>query len=565
MYKIFTPQLLILLFIISSSQLSLAQLNQEEQIRLKGMDELKAALIDAEFEKTTYRQNISYQETSPWKVTLSIEAVNKKNSKSTIDAYTFNLNDLDPLQIKSSIKKEEVLVELRIKENDKYIQHAKNGKLQNYVSHFNIYMNSTVDAQELEAALKETISPAKELWAPSVKIPSTSIEQKEWLLDNVSAVEWGNDGIGQGLTTDAEAADRLVLELEKAKGKKNLDQESFAFSLADLEEGNIKVNVKNKRLFVKAGTVKNNKYIEQTTQNGKVYTDALEIHVANVDQGRMLVDALKSLVPYGKEELKARLPEPAGVEDGIKMLSDAISSFATQKENIEQSLSAEFIARYIIEETAVEKPESTVKSSLFNFYDLNANAIDIKDAAKEMAVEAGTKSKLKYIQNTDEGAAANYTSSVRFKAKSVENARLIQHLLQYIINEMEETIPDARSGRWLVEAAEEAAIENVTQKLELQDTSCTIKFMSTLETPKKKTESEYDFSALDLDPNGLSIVVNGKNAGLKCGTLRKSKIKTYAKDGAEKTVDNVTIYFNSIEEVRTAIASLKEMIANCGN
>lgn len=565
MYKIFTPQLLLVAFIFGFSQISTAQINPEEQVRLKGLEELKTALIDADFEKTTFKQNLSYEEISPWKVTLSVEAVNKKNGKSNIDAYTFNLNDLDPLQIKSSIKKEEVLVELKIKENDKFIQHVKNGKLQNYVSRFNVYMNSTVDAQELEAAIKETISPAKELWAPSVKIPSTSKEQKEWLLDNVSAVEWGNDGIGQGLTTDAEAADRLVLELEKAKGKKNLDQESFAFSLADLEEGNIKLNVKNKRLFVKAGTTKNNKYIEHTTQNGKAYVDALEIHVANVDQGRMLVDALKNLAPYGRKELESRLPKPAGVEDGIKMLSETISSFATKKENIEQSLSTEFIARYIIEESAVEKPESVVKSSLFHFYDLNANAITIKDATKEIAVDAGTKSKLKYIQNTVEGLAANYSSSITFKAKSVENARLIQHLLRYIINEMENIAPDARSGRWLAETAEAAVIENVTQKLELQDTSCAIKFVSTLETPKKTTESIYEFTALDLDPSGLSIVVNGKNVGVKCGTQRKTKIKTYNKDGEEKTVENVSIYFNSIEEVRIAIASLKEMIANCGN
>ena len=533
---------------------------------LVSLEQMQSLIGTVETEKTTYKQRLVYEEDKPWQATVRIEKVNNKNGKSNVESYSFNLNDLDPQQFKMDSKGGDISLKVQAKNNLKYLRHTKNGVLQNYVSHFQIYASSFSTTQQMEDAFEETLLPAEELWKASVELPKDAFELKEWLLSNVRDVDWDSDGLGQRLKPEPEAEDRLILEIEDQKGKKKLDRIVHEFSLADLEEGDIELNVKNKRLFVKAGLKKGQKFVETTGKNDqKIYDAAIEIHVASVDDGRMLVEALKTLPPFGEKELQRRMPKPESFEMGLNLLAETLASFSANGEKIEQSLSAEAMSRYRITRSSIEKPKEEVNSSLFYFNDLNANAVEIKDGNKGIGLQVTTKAKDKYIQNTADGLADNYSSTIRFEAESVENARLLQHLFQYVITESPDLEFEAQSMAWLLQTVKEASVEGFDQTLEETDTTCQLILKTVRSTAKKQTDSEYKFRLADLDMSKLTINIDGKTLGLRCATQRRKKIITYDKTGAEKTTEQVLLVFSSIEEVRKAQATLKELITNCAN
>jgi len=524
---------------------------------------LSGAIGEVPVSKDTYKQSLTYDAKTPWSVKLAITMVDRKGREEQHE-YFFNLADLDKHTIQIESGKDEQVVEMEIEGERDYIRYVEDGEDEEYTDELEIWATDIDNARKIEKTLEAIIVPAREAWEKAARVDGSGEDLKEWLVNKVGKVVVDEEQILQKVTFDEKIKDRLSIEVDNTdEGEKT----TYSFSLADLNPRKVALEVKGGKLFIEGETNKGIDFIE-VYEDGQLesFDDQFSFFVSDIDEGRQIVLVMDSLIRYGERELEKRLPNPGSLEEGLELLAAQVHSFSSEDTEMEQDLKAETVSRYILKETDIEDGDEETNEYAFSFGDMNDREVELDIKKDEVLVEINTKANNRYIQHIEDGEPQNFTSSFEIYAKSTENARMLKHLLEYVIDEAGEIPVEAKDWEWLKEAIANSSNDEVQQSIKVQEgesSNCKLNFTRINIDDDEEEEEIFEFNVYDLNAKDVEIDISGEEVGLELKTIGGEDIIKHYEDGDPDFTDDFTIRFDGMENVKVAKATMVKIIEGC--
>ena len=529
----------------------------------KHLDALKNQVGEVEGEKLGYRQEISYEAATPFRLEVVTKEVDKKG-KTTEKRAVLNLGLLDKNLVRRENSKDLMWVSVR-SGGMPVIKMFQDGTQTDYSNSLQFYCKNVDNARAIEEALKAAIPLAEAAWKKSVSLPSDLLALRTWFANYVKNVDVGDASYKQTLELDPQHPAQTWLTVETFDSKGLKKSEKLGWDLGDLHEPSVKVQIRKKLVAVEA-TVRQNQSFISNAENGELkgFTKSLTIYAEDVDQGQLLARALQEMIPLARAASEKLLPKPASLKEGLQLLGQQVKNFNVNQNSYEQSVAEAQLTTYT-RRTPGQKA-SVEEKFVFDFSDLADQAITIKPVKQLFEVEVPTTGKQTYIEAWKNGEQQSYAQKLEFFAADLATAKHIQHLLSYVIKSSSRTI-SPQNLAWITTtlAGFDEQQLDVRQKLELRDgESCKVSLSTFKEKDKKVDEHLFEFNLYDIDPDKLSLNVKGKTVMLALPTrFSESIIKDYVNGGKINYTKEVSMVVPSIETGKVVLATLQKIAKEC--
>jgi outer membrane protein OmpA-like peptidoglycan-associated protein len=506
---------------------------------------------DIKLEKESVGQKLESDPNDPLEMTLTLINTNAKG-QSTIDLYKFNFAFFDLSNIKRDASKKQLAMELKATEGLKAVGVAKNGKADKYTNELVFLCDNADDARDLEKALKDVVTVAKKAWEASLKIPNDYAGLWNYVQTNIKNFKAQGIDAQAKATQSTEFKDRMIVDFTKTEGKKT-DEFIYDFSVGDLVESGLKVDISGNEVAFTATTADKTDFVTKTENKKSEYTNEARILMTNPSEAKKMQLAFQKLVPLARKELQNRLPKNTnGSFEGLKQ----ITSFSLNQKQYNQSINSDCICQY---STAIaEKGKSSGQNYLFNFSDLTDFKLDMdKDLAK---VTAKTIEKLEFVATTEKDKR-KFDKEIEFTFADVEKARYFLAYMSSLSTKCKENLKPENFD-WLVKKLENAGAAGYSQTLSLQEggNRGKWKFAVTETGAKKSSETVYEFNVYDLDMAKLDFVAKDQNLVLKIPTKKKEKLIKQTIDGKPTFTAETQFLLTNAEDAKKINVTIKEIV-----
>ena len=216
--------------------------------------------------------------------------------KSTEYQYRFNFGDINANNIDYDGQKDLLFITLPTKKSVKFIQHIKNGELQNYTNSIRIFFSTIEDAIVGTEALK-TMATLQEQKMEDITHSSSSVgDAIEKLKTLMQKVKIGEDTYELFIElTDAQTS-TIKLTSVFSNLKKSVET-VHEFSLKDINPKNCKIVVKGKHVITELNTNHLEKIIK-TYVDGQIkpYQSKVPIESNDIEVARQIMGILKRTI-----------------------------------------------------------------------------------------------------------------------------------------------------------------------------------------------------------------------------------------------------------------------------
>lgn len=548
-------RLLIAFFLLTGFSVLHAQSSLEDLNR-----QLADALKEVPGAKATYAQGLSADPDKPYLLTFKRVTTNDKG-KSFEENWILNLADLDVKSVRIEDAKDALRINVRVSKNQKYIQYYRDGSLSSYTDVLTLFGQGIDNARDIEALFKEAIPLAVPMWETAADLGGKSPEQLiERLIALVDDLSVGGTDYRQRLEQMKDFPDRLRLNVV-ASTSKSSKQESFVWSLGDLKDSGVRLQISGSNAMVEAVTKDNLAWVAVESEGVRQdYAKQVSIRVPDADRGKLIVAVLEKLIPFGEKEIKDRLPKPGNAAQLFDLVAENLGKFPAGKTDFEVSLEKN------CQSLLSEKQGATETLYGFHFGDLDPKSVKLGMKGEVVEIRVSTEKKNDFIRVDRDGEQQNYSNEVVLRAGDVEKGRLIVHLLPSLIDECpaEETFGDFQDARrWVSQG--KAPESGVVQELSLQsDTEpCKWKYVMSYLSEKNPSESTYEFNAYDLDPDQVKIVVSKKTVSVSVQTLKKQNIISSLVKEKPGYVATLPFEVADIQAAKSLKTTLEQLIKAC--
>ena len=556
-----TQKLIAFVFLLAPYPALLAQTDLPAAIKT-----INAELLEVGSDKLTITQKVEQNAAKPYRVVFTRTTTDAKG-KQTVEAWDLNLADLDKNTVRWEDSKESIKVPMTTNRRQKYIRHLKNGVLDAYTDDLLLYAKNVDNARNLEKAMEAAIPLAKDAWEKDVDLkeapPETLLKR---LCELIGEVTVGDDIYKQKLEPAGDFPDRLKLRVEEYGSKGVNTTETYIWSVGDLNDPSLRLQIQGKNAYLQAGTKRNLRWVAYTKGDERGYDNEVRLRVADPDQGKLVQAILQKLIVYGEAQIRQRLPTPANADEALKQLAATQQAFAVEKTNYEQTLAGSCLTQLTQRKTAEKSTESL--EYRFHFGDLNSKSVALDIRAKNLALEMTTVDKENLIAVFKNGEQQNYNNDVSLLLPDLETARRAEHLALAVVDKCRQTIVP-KDFDWvrntLSQAGSVAKETNLTQKLELQEAgnNCKWRFTKVESTDKKTSESIYEFNLYDLDPKNLGLKVSGKKVTLQANTKYRQKIISEYKEGKPSYTADFQLVVADVETAKILRETWSQLMAQC--
>jgi hypothetical protein len=522
---------------------------------------LNTAITAVETAKEVYQQNFEADAGRPWAINLTIVETDRK-ARETTYRYAFNLGDLDRYTISIEDGKNELTLEVKTKNKKDLIKYYEEGEFEGYTDEIELWAADIDNARAIEKLLDAAIPPAEIAWSAQYGVEAIDDDLRKWLVSNIKETAVDEDeAIRQTAEFDVNRKEQIKIY---QKSSKDATSTAVQFSLADLDPTSLQFEIKNEALFVEGQTRKKTDYIEYY-ENDVLddMKDEFRVYVPDVDLGRQMASVLDTLIRFGRQEVKNRLPVPADYDDAVALFESTLNSFSRGATKVTQEIKIGSTTDYTV--TEQEEEDTEKRAYRFDFGDLDPAEIEIDVDKTAIAVEVKVKGNNKFIQVFENEEPDDFDSDLRFRASDVENARQLQALLTYLAKETAVRPVPVKDWAWLKAAVAEGAPKMLEQKLALQAGAdkdpCKITF-TRIDTEKGKEEI-FEFNLYDINGEKADIDISGSEVGLELETIGKEDIIKYYEDGDPGFKDDFTILFSDLESTKIARATFKSILETC--
>ena len=219
------------------------------------------------------------------------EMVDEKG-KTSSERFEFYIPDIDKNTIIRKTSGKKLFISLSVNNNQKFIKHLKEGKVEGYTSNIEILLSSADAAQDLIDFFKTAIPLA----ASGEKIWKTSTDALSWLKDNINKISPDQGTLEQSFSFGEPKEYFAGFTLKKTDQKGVSTEEKFEFNILDINVKNLAIKVSGTKLSVSVETNGKEQYIRYSKNSEQQnYENNFEIIAEDVYQARNIISHFRPL------------------------------------------------------------------------------------------------------------------------------------------------------------------------------------------------------------------------------------------------------------------------------
>jgi hypothetical protein len=516
--------------------------NAKSQNKLsQSLASIKEKVQDVQLDKTTFKQSIEILDESKGKLSLVSGEVDEKG-KASNERYEFYVSDIDKNTIIRKTSGKKLFISLTINNNQKFIKHFREDKLESYTNNLEILLSGTDAAQELVDLFKEAIP----LVTSGQKGWNTNAEALNWLKNNITKINSGSGTFEQSFSF-GEPKDYLAVFTVKKTDQKGVSaEEKYEFSILDINIKNLVVKVSGPQLSVVLETKASDPYIKYTKNNEQQnFVNDFEIIAEDIDQARNIIAAFSSAI----EKSKSVMPDFGTLQKSLEFIVKNTTELTIEKKKVTQKIS--FLTGDGTKSTFIYiEPDSKGKpvEEKYEFYlsDFDANSLNLKVSGKKITILPSVKNKAKYIKYFKDNVLQDFQYEIGIIVSDIETARELLEAFRAAIKGSE-TKPaswknNAEAMTYLTSTIKGEPIGPDIYKLNFSSISTdplNIRYLvGKTDAKGVVTEQTYEFYPYMLDPGMIKIASSGKYLNVEVSVASKKLFVKVFKDGKQQSFDD---------------------------
>jgi uncharacterized protein YfcZ (UPF0381/DUF406 family) len=527
---------------------------------------IKEKVQDVQIDKTTFKQSIDVLDESKGKLSFVSVLVDEKG-KSAKESFEFYVPDIDKNTIIRKTSGKKLFISLSINNNQKFIKHFKEDKLDSYTNYFEILLSSTDAAQELANLFKTAIP----LVNSSEKGWNTNTDALSWLKNNISKINSGSSNIEQSFSF-GERKDYLVSFTVKKTDQKSVStEEKYEFSILDIDKKNLAVKISGTQLLVSVETKGNDHYIKYTKNNEQQsFDNNFEIVAEDIDQARKIIAAFSTAI----EKSKSVMPDFGSLQKSLDFITKNTTDLTLEKKTLNQKINftpgngTKSIFTYT-------EPDSKGKpiEERYEFYlnDIDANSLNFKVSGKKITIVPISKNKIKFIKYYKDNTLQDFQNEIDILTTDLETSREMVEAFKAAIKSSEtqpatwKNIGDAIT--YLTNTLTGETIGSDIYKLNFSSISTeplNVKFVRDKTDAKGiMVKQSFEFYPYMLDPGTIKIGSSGKYLNVEASVnSKKSFVKVFKEDKQQPFDNGIEIMAFDAKQAQDIAEAIKYLVNN---
>jgi hypothetical protein len=514
----------------------------ESQDKLsQSLASIKGKIQDVQIDKTTFRQSLDILDEVKGKLSFVSVFVDEKG-KTSKESFEFYISDIDKNTIVRKTSGKKLFISLSINNNQKFIKHLKEDKLDSYTNNIEILLSGADAAQDLVNLFKTAIP----LVNSGAKGWNSGRDALAWLKNNITGVSSVPVSIEQSFSFGDPKEYLAGFILKKTDQKNVSTEEKYEFNILDINYKSLTVKISGTQLSVSVETKGNDHYIKYTKNNElQSFVNSFEIVAEDIDKARDIIAALSAAV----EKCKSAVPDFTTLQKALDFSIKNTTDLTYDNKTLNQKISftpgngTKSIFTY-------SEPDSKGKpvEERYEFYlsDIDANSLNFKVSGKKITIILLSKNKTKFIRYYKDNLQQDFQNEADILAADIETSREMVEALKAAIKNSATQPPVWKSVGDAV-AFLTGALKGETIGTDIYNLNFSAKSPDPLnvsyvqaKTDAKgiKAEQSIEFYPFMLDPATIKIGSAGKYLKVEASVNdKKSFIKVF-KDGKQQSFDN---------------------------
>jgi len=507
----------------------------------QSLTSIKEKVQDVQIDKATYKQSISILDESKGKLAFVSEVVDDKG-KTTKERFEFYLSDIDKNTIIRKTSGKKLFVSLSINNNQKFIQHFREDKLDGYINNLEILLSGTDSAEELASLIKSAIP----LVNSSEKGWNTNKDALNWLKSNITKVNAGTAAFEQSFSFGESKEYLSVFDVKKTDQKGLSTEEKYEFNILDINSKNLTVKVTGTQLSVAVETKEKNSYIRYSKNNEQQsFANDFEVIAENIEQARNIISAFTAAI----EKSKPAMPDFGSLQKSLDFISKNTTDQTQEKKTVSQKIvfTTGNGTKSLFTYTEADSKGKPIEER-YEFYlnDIDANSLNFKVSGKKITVVCISKNKTKFIRYFKDNILQDFQNEVDIVTSDIETSREMAEAFKSAIKSSEmpplswKNTGDAIG--YLTSTLKGETIGTDLYKLDFSSVSSDplyVRYVQGKTDSKGITvEQSFELYPYMLDPASVKIGSSGKFLSVEVSVKdKKSFIKVF-KEGRQQSFDN---------------------------
>ena len=527
---------------------------------------IKEKVQDVQIDKTTYKQSIDVLDESKGKLSFISVLVDEKG-KTTKDGFEFYIPDIDKNTIIRKTSGKKLFISLSINNNQKFIKHFKEDKLDSYTNNLEIQLSSADAAQDLVSLFKTTI--------PLVNTTgigwNVNADALGWLKNNISKINSGPETFEQSFSFGERKDYLAVFTVKKTDQKGVSTEEKYEFNVMDINKKNLDVKVSGIQLSVSVEVTGNNPYIKYTKNNElQSFARDFEIIAEDIDQARNIIAAFSTAI----DKSKSVIPDFGSLQKALDFITKNTIELALEKKTVNQKIN--FVPGNGTKSVFIySEPDSKGKpiEERYEFYlnDIDANNINFKVSGEKITINSVSQNKTKFIKYYKDNVLQDFQNEIGILTNDIETSREMVEALKAAVKSSEtqpvtwKNIDEAIA--FLKNTLIGETIGPDVYKLNFSSTSTdplNVRYVQGKTDAKGITvEQSLDFYPYMLDPGTVKIGSSGKYLNVEVSvTAKKTFVKVFKEDKQQAYDDVIGIIAFDAKQAKEIAGAIKYLAGN---
>jgi hypothetical protein len=543
---------------------SIFDAKSQDKLR-QSLASIKDKVKDVQIDKTTFKQSIDVLDESKGKLSFVSILVDEKG-KTAKERYEFYVSDIDKNTITRKTSGKKLFISLTINNNQKFIKHFKEDKLDSYTNYLEILLSSADEAQELENLFKTAIplNSTEKGW-------NTNTDALSWLKNNISKINSGSTTLEQSFSF-GERKDYLASFTVKKTDQKNVStEEKYEFSILDIDKKNLVVKISGTQLSVSVEIKGDEHYIKYTKNNEQQsFDNNFEIVAEDIDQARNIIAAFSTAI----EKSKSVIPDFGSLQKSLDFITKNTADLTVDKKTLNQKIN--FIPGNGTKSIfTFAEPDSKGKliEERYEFYlsDIDANNLNFKISGGKITIVSFSKNKAKFIKYYKDNALQDFQNEVDILITDIETSREMVEAFKAAIKSSE-TQPATWKNvgdviTYLTSTIKGETIGTDIYKLNFSSVSTeplNVKYVQDKTDAKGVIgEQSFEFYPYMLDPGSVKIGSSGKYLKVEASvSSKKSFIKVFKEGKQQAFVDGTEIMAFDARQAQDIAEAIKYLAGN---
>jgi hypothetical protein len=551
--------------IIVLSVISIFDVKSQDKLS-QSLASIKDKVQDVEIDKTTFKQSIDILDANKGKLSFVSVFVDEKG-KTAKESFEFYVSDIDKNTIIRKTSGKKLFISLSINNNQKFIKHFKEDKLDSYTNNLEIQLSSADAAQELTGLFKAAIplvNSGETVW-------NTNTDALNWLKTHISKVNSGSVTVEQSFSF-GERKDYLASFTVKKTDQKNVStEEKYEFSILDINKKNLTVKISGTQLSVSVETKGNDHFIKYTKNNEQQnFDNSFEIIAEDIDQARNIIAAFSTAI----EKSKSVIPDFSSLQKALDFISKNTTDLTLDKKTLNQKINftpgngTKSVFTYAETDSKGKPVEERYE---FYLNDIDANSLNFKVNGKKITIIPMSKNKTKFIKYYKDNILQDFQNEIDILTVDLETSREMVEAFKAAIKNSETQPPTWKTAgdaiTYLSNILKGETIGSDIYKLDFSSISTDplkVKYVFGKTDVKGTTVGQsFEFYPYMLDPGTVKIGSSGKYLNVEASANNKKPfVKAFKEDKQQAYAEGIEIMAFDARQAQDIAEAIKYLSNN---